>query len=106
MFYTTIMVTIFMVMIIQFSFTNLFSNNSWYIIVDYWRYFLIGYKIFQLIIEYILEEYFEDSMNVTPLGSIMGISWYDIKALTISIAMMGNATFYAFLFSYFIDVGT
>jgi hypothetical protein len=43
--YTTILVTLFMAMLIQFSFTQLFGINAWYSNLLHFRYFLIGLKI-------------------------------------------------------------
>lgn len=59
---------------------------------------MIGFKVAAMVIEYSLEEYFEDGFIVCPLASVM--------ASCVGIATMGNPTFYAFLFSFFIDVGT
>lgn len=50
-----------------------------------------------MIIEYILEVYFDNNLIASPIGVIC--------ATHVNIATMGNPTFYDFLLSTFIDKG-
>jgi hypothetical protein len=77
-----------MVVLIQFSFTNVFGENAWY--------FLILLKISQMGIEYFLEQYTEDNLVIGPISCTI--------ASMVSVATMGNNNFYDFLLSYFIEL--
>lgn len=86
--YVILMVSFFMMLLIQFSFTGIFEDNVYLL--------LIILKVVQMIVEYALEQYFGDNLIISPISCTI--------ASMIVIATMGSSDFYDFLFSYFIEL--
>ncbi|CAD8125159.1 unnamed protein product [Paramecium sonneborni] len=87
--YCLAFITTIILIMTQFSYSDLFANNAYM--------FLIFLKILQMILEYILEVYFDNNLISSPIGVIF--STY------INVATMGNPTFYEFLLSTIVDKG-
>ncbi|CAD8119952.1 unnamed protein product [Paramecium sonneborni] len=88
-FYCLAFITTIILIMTQFSYSTLFENNAYM--------FQIFLKIFQMILEYILEVYFDNNLISSPIVIIF--STY------INVATMGNPTFYEFLLSTIVDKG-
>ena len=77
-----------LVCIVQFSFSKVYSLNAWY--------FMVAFKIGQMILEYWLEQKLVNNLMLAPIATGVNV--------TLFVASMGNDSFYTFLFSFFIDI--
>ncbi len=87
--FQAIIILIFMLILLQFSTSLEYANNAWG--------YMIFLKVAQIIIQFIVEQAIQDHLLFHPLSCVFTVMS--------SLAGMGAANFFDYVFSYFIDVG-